>query len=39
VVLFVADSEDEVEWARLTHEQFLQGYDASDGIYDALHAG
>jgi hypothetical protein len=37
VILVVPEPhEDEREWARLTAEQFLGGYDEGDAIYDEL---
>lgn len=37
VIVLVADENDEDrEWARLTSEQFLKGYDDADAIYDNL---
>jgi hypothetical protein len=36
VLLLVAESDSDTDWARLTADQFLQGYDASDAIYDSL---
>jgi len=36
VLLLVAESPGDVDWARVTAEQFLQGYDTSDAIYDDL---
>jgi hypothetical protein len=34
VILLVPDSAEDREWARLTAEQFLDGYAAGDAIYD-----
>jgi hypothetical protein len=36
VLLLVDEPDGDAEWARLTSEQFLKGYDASDAIYDDL---
>jgi len=36
VLLLIAEPNEEAVWSRLTSEQFLQGYDASDAIYDNL---
>jgi hypothetical protein len=36
VLLLVAESTDDADWARLTARQFLQGYDVQDAIYDNL---
>jgi hypothetical protein len=38
VLLLVAESAEDADWARLTTEQFLQGYDAKDAIYDDVSA-
>ena len=38
VLMLVSESEDDSEWNRLTTEQFLKGYDASDALYDDLQA-
>jgi hypothetical protein len=38
VLLLVNESEEDTDWARLTPAQFVQGYDASDAIYDNLPA-
>ena len=38
VLLLLPESGEAADWARLTAEKFLQGYDASDAIYDELHA-
>jgi len=34
-----ADEDEDEDWARLTTEQFLKGYDDSDAIYDNLPGG
>jgi hypothetical protein len=36
VVLLVNETPPDWNWEKLTAEQFLQGYDASDAIYDNL---
>jgi hypothetical protein len=39
VLLLVPELGEDAEWARLTIEQFLKGYDDSDAIYDELSGG
>ncbi len=36
VILLVPDDDEDRDWARLTAEQFLKGYDDADAIYDQL---
>jgi hypothetical protein len=36
VIVLLPESADEADWRRLTNEQFLRGYSASDSAYDAL---
>jgi hypothetical protein len=36
VLVLVPGSSDDMEWERLTAEQFLKGYVDSDAIYDQL---
>jgi hypothetical protein len=36
VLLLVGEAEEDADWARLTAEQFLRGYDDGDAIYDNL---
>lgn len=36
VIVLLPDSSEDADWARLTAEQFLKGYDDSDAIYDEL---
>ncbi len=36
VLLLVSETDEDAEWARLTGEQFLQGYDDGDARYDHL---
>ncbi len=38
VMLLLAETEENDDWARLTAEQFLKGYDPSDAIDDDLPA-
>jgi len=38
VLLLITEPDEDAHWSRLTTEQFLQGYDASDAIYDNLPA-
>ncbi len=39
VILLIAESTEEQDWAQLTTEQFVNGYAESDAIYDDLPAG
>jgi hypothetical protein len=39
VLLLLPEDNENQEWAKLTAEQFLQGYAASDRLYDSLAAG
>ena len=36
VIVLLPESVDEIEWRRLTDEQFLSGYSDSDCVYDAV---
>jgi hypothetical protein len=39
VVLLVPDAAEDRSWAKLTAQQFLDGYSEGDAIYDQLSAG
>jgi hypothetical protein len=39
VVLVLAESSEEEDWARVTREQFLRGYSEDDDVYDQLSVG
>jgi hypothetical protein len=39
VILLVEDSSEDRDWQRLATEQFLNGYDEGDAIYDDLPTG
>ena len=36
VALLIPESADDQDWAHLTTEQFLKGYDEDDSIYDEI---
>ena len=36
VLLLVGESDSDPDWARLTNDQFLRGYDPTDAIYDEI---
>ncbi len=37
VIVLIEDEEEEKAWIRFANEQFLEGYDESDAIYDGLY--
>ncbi|MBI1742512.1 hypothetical protein HYR54_05525 [Candidatus Acetothermia bacterium] len=39
VILLISESREDQDWARLTAEQFVQGYSEDDAIYDKLPTG
>ena len=39
VILLISESREDQDWARLTAEQFVQGYGEDDAIYDKLSTG
>ena len=36
VIVLLPDSDEDAHWRRLASEQFLNGYSASDSVYDSL---
>ena len=36
VILLMPEDDEDSDWQRLAHEQFLLGYAESDSVYDAL---
>jgi hypothetical protein len=36
VIVLMPDTTDDMDWSRLTMDQFLSGYSESDAIYDNL---
>jgi hypothetical protein len=38
VLLLVSEGDEDADWARLTSEQFLEGYHPDDSAYDQLQA-
>jgi hypothetical protein len=39
VIVLMPDTTDDMDWSRLTMDQFLSGYSEGDAIYDNLPAG
>jgi formate dehydrogenase assembly factor FdhD len=39
IIMLIPESAEDLDWAHLTAEQFLKGYEESDAVYDDLSSG